>query len=123
MSKNKKIFSAIVIIIVLLGISAYFYSSENKNSTPIQVELSYIATENSTVYDFMDQLREEGKITFTEKTYAGMGKFISSINGIKGNGEQNWIYSVNGKEAQVGVSNYKINPGDVVSWRYEKANF
>ena len=72
------------------------------------------------VYDFMDKLRNEGKINFTEKNYAGMGKFIIAINGVKGNGEQNWIYYVNGKEAQVGISNYKINPGDVVSWKYEK---
>ena len=71
----------------------------------------------------MSQLRNEGKINFTEKNYAGMGKFIETINGVKGNGGQNWIYYVNGKEAQVGVSNYKINPGDVVSWKYEKSNY
>ncbi|MEK7081157.1 MAG: DUF4430 domain-containing protein, partial [Patescibacteria group bacterium] len=75
------------------------------------------------VYDFMNKFRGEGKINFTEKNYTGMGKFIETINGIKGNGNQNWIYYVNGKEAQVGVSNYKINPGDVVSWKYEKLNY
>lgn len=77
----------------------------------------------TTVYDFMDKLRTEGKINFTEKNYAGMGKFIDSINGVKNNGSQNWIYYVNGIEAQVGVSNYKINKGDVVSWKYEKTNY
>ena len=74
----------------------------------------------TSIYDFMSKLRNEGKIDFTEKNYIGMGKFIISINGTKGNGEQNWIYYVNGKKAQIGVSNYKINPGDVVSWKYEK---
>ncbi len=72
------------------------------------------------VYDFMQKLQSEGKITFTEKNYIGMGEFINSINGIKNNGSQNWIYYVNGKEAQVGVSNYKIKSGDVISWKYEK---
>lgn len=71
------------------------------------------------VYNFMNKFRNEGKINFTEKNYTGIGKFIVAINGVKGNGDQNWIYYVNGKEAQVGVSNYKINPGDVVSWKYE----
>ncbi|KKR70662.1 MAG: hypothetical protein UU13_C0002G0007 [Candidatus Nomurabacteria bacterium GW2011_GWB1_40_7] len=78
---------------------------------------------SETVYDFMDKLRDEGKINFTEKTYAGMGKFIVSINGVKSNGAENWIYYVNGKEAQVGVSNYKIKAGDLVSWKYEKTNY
>jgi hypothetical protein len=60
------------------------------------------------------------KINFTEKNYTGMGKFIVSINGVKGNGTENWIYYVNGIKANVGVSNYKINKGDIVSWKYEK---
>jgi len=81
-----------------------------------------IATGTS-VYDFMSKLREEGKINFTEKNYTGIGKFIDSINGVKGNGSENWIYYVNGIEAQVGVSNYKIKPGDVISWKYEKSNY
>jgi hypothetical protein len=52
-----------------------------------------------------------------------MGKFIESINGVVGNENDSWIYYVNGVEAKVGVSNYKINPGDVVSWKYEKSDY
>ena len=76
--------------------------------------------EKESVYDFMFKLKKEGKIDFKEKTYSGMGKFIEEINGLKNNGNKYWIYYVNGKEAQVGVSNYKIKAGDVVSWKYEK---
>jgi len=71
------------------------------------------------VYQLMEQLKEEGKINFKDKTYTGMGKFIEEINGVKNSGEKNWIYYVNGKKANIGVSNYKIKPGDVVSWKYE----
>jgi len=70
------------------------------------------------VYDFMTQLQNEGKITFQDTTYTGMGKFIEEINGVK-NGNKNWIYYVNGEKAEIGISNYEINPGDVVSWKYE----
>ncbi|MFZ2072708.1 MAG: DUF4430 domain-containing protein [Minisyncoccia bacterium] len=76
-------------------------------------------SEETSVYDFMDKLRTEGKIDFKDKTYSGMGKFIEEINGIK-NGEKYWIYYVNNKKANIGVSNYKINEGDIVSWKYEK---
>jgi hypothetical protein len=75
--------------------------------------------EGISIAGFMKKLKSEGKISFTEKNYTGMGKFIESINGIK-NGEKNWIYYVNGKKANIGISNYKINSGDVVSWKYEK---
>jgi hypothetical protein len=67
----------------------------------------------------MIQLRDEGQIYFKEKNYSGMGEFIEEINNQKNNGEKNWIYYVNDKKANIGISNYKINPGDVVSWKYE----
>ena len=75
-------------------------------------------TKEMSVYDFMTQLKNENKITFKDKNYSGMGKFIEEINGIK-NGGKNWIYYVNNKKAEIGVSNYKIINGDIVSWKYE----
>jgi len=70
------------------------------------------------VYQFMEKLQKEGKINFKDITYSGMGKFVEEINGTK-NGDKYWIYYVNGKKANIGVSNYKIKTGDVVSWKYE----
>lgn len=74
--------------------------------------------QKNTVYGLMTTLQKEAKITFKEKNYTGMGKFIEEINGIK-NGEKSWIYYVNDVKANIGISNYKIKPGDVVSWKYE----
>jgi hypothetical protein len=96
--------------------------AENKINTAT-LEINGIKYESEilkqiSIYDFMDQLRSEGKITFKEKNYTGMGKFIEEINGIK-NREKYWIYYVNGEKANIGVSNYQINSGDVVSWKYE----
>jgi hypothetical protein len=126
MSKNKKIILIVGIIvgILILGFLGLFFLNFRAVSKPI-LELSYTdAIPGSiTVYDFMSKLQNEGKINFEEKNYIGMGELITSINGIKNNGDTNWIYYVNSIEAQVGVSNYKIKIGDVVSFKYEKANF
>ena len=65
----------------------------------------------------MQKLQAEGKINFKDKNYSGMGKFVEEINGLKSSQNKYWIYYINGKEANVGISNYKINPGDVVSWK------
>ncbi len=118
---NKKILIVIAVSIALFGI--YFFNSQIKtkeiSSLPDKILRDDISGEIS-VYDFMNKLRDEGKINFTEKNYAGMGKFIDSIDGIQGNGEKNWIYYVNDKKANIGVSNYKINLGDIITWKYEK---
>ncbi len=106
------------------------FRGESENILPTQLEIAYLEInsvkyqgpiiKNMSVYDFMNQLQSEGKINFKDKTYIGMGKFIEELNGIRGNGDKFWIYYVNGKKAKIGVSNYKISPGDVVSWKYEK---
>ncbi len=148
MQKNKKIkIVGIVILSFLILIFAYkVFQTHNsvpspfsspyvgggqvgvnpsKKTTPQINDLNF--TDNITgeisVYDFMNKMRDEGKINFTAKNYIGMGEFIVSINGVAVNQNYAWIYYVNGKEAGIGISNYKINPGDVVSWRYEKSNY
>lgn len=76
-------------------------------------------SENISVYEFMEKLKNEGKINFVEKNYIGIGKFIEEINGIKGKDNKYWIYYVNEKKADIGVSDYKLKNKDIVSWKYE----
>jgi hypothetical protein len=119
---KNKILIIIIIFLAIFGIG--FLTSHTSISKPINnLEYKDTIAGKMSVYDFMNTLKSQGKINFTEINYIGMGKFIETINGVKGNGEKNWIYYVNGVEAQVGVSNYKIKMGDIVSWKYEKANY
>lgn len=85
-------------------------------------EIKYEAKigKEESVYDFMLELQKESKINFKDQNYPGMGKLIEEINGVKNSGEKNWIYYVNNKKAKIGVSNYKVKSGDVVSWKYEE---
>jgi hypothetical protein len=48
------------------------------------------------------------------------GGFVQSIDGLAGNqvAEDDWFYYVNGSEASVGASDYKLSPGDVVQWDF-----
>ena len=126
---NKKILLTASIFIILSGILFYFYKNTPLPNLPLAkgegqgggytISFKGETTDKMSVYDFMVDLQKEGKITFKDKNYPGMGEMIEEINGIKNNGNKNWIYYVNGKEATVGVSNYKINPRDIVSWKYE----
>lgn len=136
--KNKKLILIIFLLLICSGL-IYLYQKpqnlidktsgiikEKEKITPhATLEINNIKYETEitgerSVYELMQKLKTERKINFTEKNYIGMGKFIESINGIKNSGNENWIYYVNGVKAEVGVSNYKINNGDIVSWKYEK---
>lgn len=67
-----------------------------------------------------------GEISFQGKEYSGLGMLVVGINGKENNNDKNnlyWIYSVNGKKATVGVSQYVLSSGDVVSWSYEQNTY
>ena len=82
-------------------------------------KIEALIIKNESVYSLMQQLQNIDKINFKEKNYVGMGKFIEEINGLKNNGDKNWIYYVNNKKAEIGVSNYQLKFGDIISWKYE----
>lgn len=85
---------------------------------------AYIAPE-STVFDLMIKLQENG-LAFTYTDFGShMGIFIDSINGRVSDTKKNlyWIYYINGVEAKIGVSNYIIQPNDIIEWKYEAPSF
>ncbi len=50
-----------------------------------------------------------------------MGVYVSAIGGLAEfdhGGGSGWKYSVNGTDGSISCSNYLLNDGDVVSWRY-----
>ncbi len=79
--------------------------------------------ENSSVYDLMLALKQSGQLDFKGRNSAGLGFFVEEINGVKNNPRDNtfWIYYINGKAAEVGISNYHLKPNDIITWKYEKS--
>jgi hypothetical protein len=71
-----------------------------------------------TVYKVMQNLQKDEKnnFSFIIKEYPSLGIFVDEINGVKGGNGKYWIYEVNDKEASVGISNYIIKDGDIISW-------
>ncbi|MBI2113387.1 MAG: DUF4430 domain-containing protein [Candidatus Wildermuthbacteria bacterium] len=132
--------------ILLFGISfasalAFFFFEKEESRTSVYVPSEFAQEERatleiegipydvsfqqqSTVYDLMKIAEQQHGIVFAGREYAGLGFFVDSINGkresqIKG---MHWIYSINGKKANVGVSWYIIQPNDVISWTYENSD-
>jgi len=80
--------------------------------------------DEETVFGVMKKIQKESNkdnlFDFKYTEHPGLGIFINEISGKKGGRDGYWIYYVNGVEASIGVSNYKIKDGDVISWKYEK---
>ena len=78
----------------------------------------------STVYDAMNELSKQIPIKFKQFS-AGLGAFVEEIDGWANDSKTNlfWIYYINGQTAKLGVSSIKLNPNDIISWRYEQGKF
>lgn len=77
---------------------------------------------DSTLFEILKKADEDKKISFGYKDYGGsLGVFIQSINGVEGSGEKYWQYWVNNTYAQVGVSSYRVNPGDIIMFKLAKS--
>lgn len=74
--------------------------------------------ENENLYETMINLENKDKnnFSFLYKQYPSLGVFVYEINGLKAGNGKYWIYSVNGQEAIVGISNYILKDGDIINW-------
>jgi uncharacterized protein DUF4430 len=63
----------------------------------------------------MQALQKAAKV----KTRYG-GRFVQSINGVSGSlsKQQDWLYFINGYEADRGAADYELQPGDVEWWDF-----
>jgi len=88
------------------------------NNEEYKIELR----DKMTVYTLMQTLSASSIKPFIFATieYPGLGQFVESINDLK-NDRQNgkyWIYYLNGKPAQIGISYYLLKPNDLIEWKY-----
>jgi hypothetical protein len=112
-------------------------STQQSKKTDTQVQISVDNTlivydsiyktaysEDSSVYDMMKKARHETNFDFTGRDYGGnLGYFVDSISGQEHSAkdEKYWIYYINGQKAKVGISNYIIQPNDIIEWKYENS--
>ena|SRR3989338_2636080 len=78
-----------------------------------------VANSGQSLYDVLLAAKEDKQITFSGKNYSGLGFFITDINSLHSGDGKDLIFYINGKEANVGVSSYVINNGDVILWKLE----
>ena len=97
-----------------------FGNGEIKTFKDIAIE------EKTNLFDLLKKVTSENNLEFRYKDYGGdLGVLIESINNIGNNvgSDRFWQYWVNNEYAKIGASNYKLNPGDLIEWKYIKGQF
>ena len=77
---------------------------------------------NSSVYDAMAKAQETLDLRFDGREFSGLGFLVEEINGVRQSPRtrEYWIYYINDKKANIGISAYMLQKNDVILWKYEK---
>lgn len=83
-------------------------------------------TVGETVQDLMAEISRSRGLTVAWKDYGeGLGKLVTAIGETKNDARAGrfWSYWVNQQFAQVGISSFRLQPGDQVMWKYTTDQF
>lgn len=121
-----------VIIIAIIGVWWFSNISINQNAnigtanqgvmiqTLLQIDKNVKIKKDGTALEQLQKAADENNIPLGIKTES-FGSYVDSLDGLKGGTDgKYWMYSVNGKTAEVGADQYKLAEGDVVEWRFTK---
>ena len=124
MKKRYLVSGLLIIILASLAIHLFLYSSGEKQEGKIKVEINIdfgtseksetIRVQNGTTV--FEVLNSTTNVEYKE--YAGMGKIITSIDGVAMNDTYSWLYFVNDKLAMVSVDNYLLTEDSSITFKY-----
>jgi hypothetical protein len=78
-------------------------------------------SQGGNVYELMAAAKDQYGFSFGGREFPGIGFFVEEINGLQQSPRAGkyWIYYINGRKAEVGISVYQLKTHDVISWKYE----
>lgn len=78
-----------------------------------------------TVWSVLDQLNKQyPDLAVGSDNYKDMGVLVKAINGYaNGTGDEYWQYWINNKYADTAADKQTVKAGDVIMWKFTKAQF
>lgn len=110
---------AVVVIAAGVGIGIDVHNSDSghvQTVTNAQHKITQISYDGQSGINAYVLLKKHA--TVQAKHYS-FGYFVTSIDGVSGNGPKYWTMYVNGKEATVGASSYITKNSDRISWKLQ----
>ncbi|OGG79496.1 hypothetical protein A3A39_04845 [Candidatus Kaiserbacteria bacterium RIFCSPLOWO2_01_FULL_54_13] len=120
-----KKYIALAVAIVVLGGGAFlsqqwFIQTFDATTERKTHAITFAADTEGTVLNVMNALKSEDKLSFSGRDFPSLGFFVEEINGLRSTDGYYWILIINGEKSKLGASSARVQPGDVVEWRYEE---
>ncbi|NHM32603.1 DUF4430 domain-containing protein [Neobacillus terrae] len=86
------------------------------NESLLSTEYPVSFLENANAYQLLRIVAGSENVGFKQYDF---GKMVTSIKGVETTGADYWGFYVNGKMADVGAEDYKLQPNDKITFKYE----
>jgi hypothetical protein len=119
--KSNVLLTGLAVIIILAGAGTAVYVHD-ENSGDVQTTTNSLHQLTQISYDGKNGVNAFvllKKYATVQAKHYSFGYFVSSINGVAGNGPKYWTFFVNGKEASSGASLYITKSSDIITWELE----
>lgn len=118
--KTKLVLPIIAVLIIAggvgVGIYVHDHSGDVQTVTNAQHQLTQISYNGKSGVNAYVLLK---KYATVQAKHYSFGYFVSSINGVTGNGPKYWTLYINGKESNVGASSYITKNSDKLTWKLQ----
>ncbi|MBI4088390.1 DUF4430 domain-containing protein [Candidatus Kaiserbacteria bacterium] len=119
----KKYIALAIVVVILAGgayVSQQWFVQTFDTATEREVQtVTFSADAEGSVLDAMNVLSTEGRLSFSGRDFPGLGFFVEEINGRRSADGYYWILRINGALSDKGVSQARVETGDIIEWRYE----
>lgn len=112
----------LVAVVVLIGAGAGIGVYEHDHNGHVQTvsnsqhqltQISYRGKNGVNAFALLQ------KYATVQSKHYSFGEFVTSINGVAGNGPKYWTFYVNGKQAKVGAGSYITKDSDTITWKLQ----
>lgn len=118
---SKLFFIPIVIIVMAAGLGLGLWAHEANSAhvqtvTNAQHQITQISYRGKNGVNAFALLQEHAHVAYKHYSF---GDFVTSIDGVYGNGPKYWTLYVNNKESNVGATAYKTKNSDTITWKLQ----
>ncbi len=117
---SKAILLPVVFLVMVAGAGVGFWVHDDTNRvvtvTDAQHQITQLSYHGVSGVNAFRLLQRHAHITYK---YYSFGNYITSIDGVKGNGPKYWTFYINNKEASVGPSKYVTKSSDMITWKLQ----
>ena len=113
--------AVVAIIAAGAGLSLYIHSKDSGQLqliTNAQHQLTQISYDGQNGVNAYRLLQRHASVKAKKYSF---GYFVTSINGVAGDGPKYWIFYINGKSASVGASSYITKNSDRLTWKLQSS--